>query len=236
VPNENPGFVRAAAGFSDKSAGRGPGNVLAALRLCALSGVIAGLLTFGCGTHATLVITVPSSAVAGQPFTVTVTAMVGGSRDTIINSPIRFTSSDSAAVLPPIYYFNANDAGSHTFSNGVILTTAGSQSITATAVGASGLNGTANVTVSATTTATQFSAKRALQPGPRSQLSVRRLPWKTPGGDRLHRDSSLHSLDTAAFVPADSTFAWADNGRHLGPAAAESAFGLPTSSTYKGQR
>jgi hypothetical protein len=84
--------------------------------------------------------------------------MVGGSRDTIINSPIRFTSSDSAAVLPPIYYFNANDAGSHTFTNGVILTTAGSQSITATAVGASGLNGTANVTVSATTTATQFRA------------------------------------------------------------------------------
>ncbi len=82
--------------------------------------------------------------------------MVGGSRDTIINSPIHFTSSDSSAILPADYYFTANDAGSHTFTNGITLMTAGSQSITATVIGASGINGTANVTVSAATTATQF--------------------------------------------------------------------------------
>jgi hypothetical protein len=155
VPNENTGSVRFVARFSGESTRGGPSNGLAALRLWALSGVVAGLL-FGCGTHATLVITAPPSAVAGSPFTVTVTAMVGGSRDRIINSPIHFTSSDSAAVLPPDYYFTANDAGSHTFTNGVILMSAGSQSITATAIGASGLNGTANVTASAATTATQF--------------------------------------------------------------------------------
>ena len=79
--------------------------------------------------------------------------MVGGNRDTIINSAIKFTSSDPAAVLPPIYYFNANDAGSHTFTNGVTLMSAGSQSITASAVGATGLTGSANVTVSTTSTA-----------------------------------------------------------------------------------
>ena len=107
-----------------------------------------GLLTFGCGTHATLVVTAPSSAVsASAPFTITVTAMVGGRRDTIINSPIRFSSSDNAAILPAVYYFTANDAGSHTFTNGVTLGTPGSQTITATVIGAPGLNGTANVTV-----------------------------------------------------------------------------------------
>ena len=77
--------------------------------------------------------------------------MVGGRRDTVINSSIHFTSSDSAAVLPAEYYFTATDAGSHTFTNGVTLMTAGSQSITATVVGAPGINGTADVTVSATT-------------------------------------------------------------------------------------
>jgi hypothetical protein len=123
------------------------------LRLWALSTVIAGLAAYGCGTPATLHITAPSNATAGSPFTVTVTAMVGGSRDKVINSPIHFTSSDSAAVLPPDYYFTAQDAGSHTFTNGVTLKTAGSQSITATTLGASALNGTATVTVSAATTA-----------------------------------------------------------------------------------
>jgi len=112
-------------------------------------------VTFGCGTSATLDITAPSSAVAGSPFTITVTAMVGKSRDTIINSPIHFTSSDSAAVLPGVYYFTANDAGSHTFTNGVTLMTAGNQSITATVIGAPGLNGTTNVAVSAATALAQ---------------------------------------------------------------------------------
>ena len=109
-------------------------------------------MTFGCGTHATLYITAPTSAIAGSPFTLTVTAKVGASRDTVINSSIRFTSSDSAAILPPIYLFIANDAGSHTFTNGVTLMTAGNQSITVTVIGAPAITATANVTVSATTT------------------------------------------------------------------------------------
>ena len=126
-----------------------------ASRLLALSAVVAACETFGCGTqHATLNITAPSTTVSGSPFTITVTAMIGGSRDTIINSPIKFTSSDPAAILPPIYYFNANDAGSHTFTNGVTLMTAGTQSIAASAVGAAGLNGSANVSVTAAQSAT----------------------------------------------------------------------------------
>jgi len=147
----NAGCAHVDARSSDKSARRGPGRVLVAQHRWVLSAVLVGLVTFGCGTHATLDLTVPSSAIAGSPFTVTVTAMVGGRRDTVINSSIHFTSSDSAAVLPAEYYFTATDAGSHTFTNGVTLMTAGSQSITATVVGAPGINGTADVTVSATT-------------------------------------------------------------------------------------
>jgi hypothetical protein len=148
------GFVRLDARSSHTSVHRGRGSVLAALRPWALSAAVAGLATFGCGTpHATLDIGVPSSAIAGSPFTVTVTAMVGGSRDTVINSSIHFTSSDSAAVLPADYYFTATDAGSHAFTNGVTLMTTGSQSITATEIGVPGLNGTAYITVTAPTAA-----------------------------------------------------------------------------------
>jgi len=126
------------------------------LRIWTLSAVVAGLATFGCGTtHAILEITAPSSAVSGSPFTVTVTAMVGSSRDTVINSAIHFTSSDSTAVLPGDYYFSGQDAGSHTFTNGVTLRTVGTQSLTAFIVGASGITGTANVSVSADSSAEQ---------------------------------------------------------------------------------
>jgi len=155
VCNAKAGFVCFNARFSGASARLGVRNVARALRLWALGATVAGFVTFGCGTPAILDIQAPSSAVAGSPFTITVTAMVGGSRDTIINSPIHFTSSDSAAVLPGDYYFTANDAGSHTFTNGVTLMTAGNQSITATVIGAPGLNGTTNVTVSAATALAQ---------------------------------------------------------------------------------
>jgi len=157
VSNANAGFVGVDARFSGKSDRRGLGNVLAALRLWALSAAVAGLVTFGCGTQqATLYIKAPSTAVAGSPFTVTVTAMIGESPDTVINLPILFTSSDSAAVLPPFIGFTAADAGSLTFTNGVTLMTPGKQSITATIKDASALTATAYVTVSAPTTATQF--------------------------------------------------------------------------------
>ena len=124
------------------------------LLLPALSAAVAGL-TFGCGTPtANLQISAPTSAPAGSSFTVTVTAVVGGSRDGMFNSVIHFTSSDSAAVLPSDYEFTAADAGSHTFSNGITLMTTGNQSIRATDTVASSITATANITVSAATSAT----------------------------------------------------------------------------------
>ena len=146
-------FVRFCARFSATSARYGIGKVLSAQLLRSLSVAMAGLMSVGCGSgHAILEISAPSSAVARSPFTIKVTAVDNGSRDTIINSPIRFTSSDSAAVLPPIYEFTAADAGSHTFTNGVTLMTPGSQSITATAPNATPITGTATVMVSVATT------------------------------------------------------------------------------------
>jgi hypothetical protein len=82
------------------------------------------------------------------PFTLTVTATIDGKRDTIINSYIKFASSDPAAALPTLYRFTAEDAGSHTWINGFILQTPGNQTISATMYDAAGINGSAVVTVS----------------------------------------------------------------------------------------
>jgi hypothetical protein len=67
---------------------------------------------------------------------------------TIINSIISFTSSDPAAVLPGSYQFTSAHAGSRTWTNGFTLMTPGNQTISASIFDASGINGTASVTVS----------------------------------------------------------------------------------------
>lgn len=107
------------------------------------------LMTLSCGTpHATLDISAPSAVTARTPFTITVTAVYEGERDRVVNDMIHFTSSDSAATLPADYWFTPTDAGSHTWPNGVTLRTPGNQTISATLYMATGINGTATVTVS----------------------------------------------------------------------------------------
>jgi hypothetical protein len=113
-----------------------------------LTAVLTISLTIGCGTpHAVLNFSAPHTAVTGSSFSVTVTALIGGERDTIINSPIHFTSSDPKAVLPPDYTFTPADAGSHTWTGGFTLKTPGDQIISADIFDASGINGSATIRV-----------------------------------------------------------------------------------------
>jgi hypothetical protein len=152
LSNKDTGFLRFYERSSGTSAGLGLGNTRGARLLWVLSAAMALLVAFGCGSPvANLEISAPSSATAGSPFTVTVTAMVDGRRDTIFNSPIHFTCSDNVAILPADYVFTAADAGSHTFTDGVTLMTAGNESIKATDTIASSITATANVSVTVTT-------------------------------------------------------------------------------------
>ncbi len=85
----------------------------------------------------------PNPSVAGATGSVTVTAddlydnVATGYRGTV-----NFTSSDASAALPSNYTFNGTSAGTHTFTNGVTLKTAGTQSITATDTVTSSITGT----------------------------------------------------------------------------------------------
>lgn len=135
--------------FLSKARSSRTGKEPSRLRLCALTAAVVVSMTFGCGNpHAILDFSAPSTATVGSPFTVTVTVTVGGKPDTIVNNYINFTSSDPAAVLPGLYRFTPADAGSHTWTNGFVLNTPGGQTISASLYDASGINGTATVTVS----------------------------------------------------------------------------------------
>jgi hypothetical protein len=60
---------------------------------------------------------------------------------------IHFSSSDGGAVLPSDYEFTAGDGGTHSFTGGVTLNSAGSQDVTATDTADSGITGSQSVTV-----------------------------------------------------------------------------------------
>jgi hypothetical protein len=149
VFNANAGFVRFCARFSGRSVRFGPANVLVSRLLPVLGAGMLGLAQLSCGSsHAILEISAPSSVLAGVPFGATVTAMYNGQRDTMIDGPIHFTTSDKAAQLPTLYVFTAADAGSHTFL-GLTLVTPGNQTMTVSDYDATPIAGTVNIMVTA---------------------------------------------------------------------------------------
>src|SRR5262249_43511500 len=90
----------------------------------------------------------PGTVTAGQPFAVTVTVL--DQRGNVVrgySGDVQLGSSDGMATLPPLYDFNPDDNGTHTFT-GVVLRTAGNQTVTATDVD-TGLFGTLSVRVDA---------------------------------------------------------------------------------------
>jgi hypothetical protein len=114
----------------------------------------------------------PAQATAGNPFDVTVTALDGFNNVTTnYAGTVHFTTTDlqTGVKLPVDYTFVPGaDHGVHTFSQGVILDTAGSQKVTATDTNTSSIQGSSQVvviaaaashlTISAPTTAVAGSA------------------------------------------------------------------------------
>src|SRR5262249_46783803 len=80
----------------------------------------------------TFALTVPATVTAGAPFDVTVTAEdTFGQVAVGYTGTVHFSSSDGQALLPADYTFTAADGGTHTFTSGVTLKTAGPQIVTA---------------------------------------------------------------------------------------------------------
>ncbi len=106
-------------------------------------------ITVTAAAAALLHVSTPTSSTAGSAFTVTVSSTDAyGNFASGYLGTVHFTSSDAQAVLPANYTFTAADAGSHTFTNGATLKTAGSQTITATDTATPSVTGTGGVSVS----------------------------------------------------------------------------------------
>jgi hypothetical protein len=111
-----------------------------------ITGSQAGIsVTAAAATH--LALTAPANVSLGVAFSVTVTALDAyGNVATGYVGTIKFTSSDSKAILPSNYTFVAGDAGVHTFT--VIFKSSGTQTLTATDTHTSSIKGSASVKAS----------------------------------------------------------------------------------------
>ena len=90
----------------------------------------------------------PATTTAGAPVTVTVTAKDStGATVTNYAGTVHFQSSDSQVTLPANYTFVIGDAGVHAFTGGVVLRTAGIQSVTVNDTVIVAATGTASLTV-----------------------------------------------------------------------------------------
>jgi hypothetical protein len=162
-------------------------------------------------------VTVPASVTAGTAFTTTVTALDDyNNTATAYRGTVAFTSSDGQAVLPGNYTFTGTDAGSHTFTNGVTLKTAGSQSVTTTDTTTASITGTGSVPVNPAAAASLLlSAPASTTAG--AAFSVTATAVDSYGNTATGFTGTVHftSTDGAATLPADYTFAASDAGTHI---------------------
>src|SRR5207245_640200 len=108
-----------------------------------ITGTQSGISVTAAAASNLLVSGLPASLTAGTSSTVTVAAKdASGNTVTGYTGTVRFTSSDGKAGLPADYTFTSADAGVHTFTNGVIFKTAGTQSVSAKDTTTAAITGT----------------------------------------------------------------------------------------------
>jgi hypothetical protein len=171
----------------------------------------------------------PSTAHANFAFSVSVTVKNGnGTTATGYAGTVHFTSSDGTATLPANYPFVAGDNGAHTFG-GVVLRTAGSQTITVADI-AMPLTVPASITVQVCVGLCQSPpgtpGSRNTNPGPvgspGARTGVNQSGAGAPG-TRLPRLGSSQISDSAPNTAPAATTGQATNAVAVAPAAASSA-------------
>jgi len=158
---------------------------------------------------------IPSPIVAGTPASVTVTDYDPyGNLSTTYRGTIHFTSTDNQATLPDDYQFTDADNGMVTFTNQVILRTAGTQSVavTDTSNGATGSEDNIEVTPSA---AVRFVVSEYPSPVVVGDLNL----FRVTAYDQFNNANAIYtgtvtltSSDPAANLPNDTPFLPSDHG------------------------
>jgi hypothetical protein len=152
----------------------------------------------------------PESAMAGETFSLTVTAHDPyGNVDTSYSGIVSFASTDNLAILPEAYTFQPTDDGSHIFE--VVMATEGAQQMNATD---SFISGTAGIMVMDLATAVEMNIS-----APSSALQGEEIDVTVTLRDALGNVAAgyqgtitFSSSDTEAFLPSNYTFQASDNG------------------------
>jgi hypothetical protein len=186
-----------------------------------LTGTATEVITPGAATH--LVVSTPANVTSGSSFSVTVTA-----KDTYNNTAtgylgtVHFVTSDTGTgvILPGDYPFTSGDSGSHTFTNGATLVTAGSQTITATDTVTSSITGSASVNVSQLIQATHFVLSPSVTTTTAGTVFSLTVTAEDNGGNIANGYlGTVHftSTDTRSGVtlPGDYKFTATDAGVHM---------------------
>jgi trimeric autotransporter adhesin len=140
---------------------------------------------------ASFAVTAPSSATAVTAFSITVAAQdqfhqtIAGYAGTV-----HLATSDPNGSVPVDYTFAPADNGAHTFTNGVTLSTAGSQSVSANDVADPTKTGSATITVN---------------PGAATQLSFSRQPGGGTAGVAWTTQPKVSVLDAGGNTVTSST-------------------------------
>jgi hypothetical protein len=157
---------------------------------------------------------VPSTTTAGNPFSVTVTVTDAyGNLATSYTGTLHWTSTDSAAVLPPDYTFTAADHGTHAFP--ITLTTAGPQTLSATDTLTGSLTTQAGVTVTPAAT-TRFALSAPANVTANVAFNVTVVAEDAYANTTTNYTGTVRfgSTDPAAVLPDHYTFTAGDAGAH----------------------
>jgi hypothetical protein len=161
---------------------------------------------------------------AGTTGSITVTAVdTGGNRNPAYLGTIHFTSSDPQANLPADYTFTAADAGLHAFA-GVILKTAGTQSVTAADTANNAIKGSQIGVVVTAAALVALRVSGMTTPRTAGSIGAIRVTAIDAFGNRAYPGNGVPaylgtinftSSDMKAGLPADYTFTAADAGTHV---------------------
>jgi hypothetical protein len=159
-------------------------------------------------------ILLPPAATAGSAISATVAALDRyGNVDPTYRGTITFTESGTKGVVPANYTFKSSDDGSHTFTNGVIFVTAGSQTLTATDVNTITITGTKTLQINpaAPKSYALLSVANVVAGAP---LALTVTVLDAYGNVETGYTGTIHfsSSDKAADLPDDYTFTGVDNG------------------------
>ena len=160
---------------------------------------------------------VPASVTAGSPFDVTVTAE--DSNGNVVpgyTGTVTFTSTDTyPAVLPAPYTFTSSDQGVRTFSSGVTLFTAGTQTLTVQDTTDSSITGSMPIAVSpSSATSLLLNAPSTAVAGTAFNVTV--TAFDAYGNVATGYTGTVRLLTSSDHdtPPSDYTFTQSDNGTH----------------------